>query len=171
MYFFLGAVEKLNLSSEEKELFHIHPVSVGEHYKVSEFKIVPLAANHTATGSEISLHYIFEKNAKHMFYGCDGGWFLNETWDYLRRIKLDGMILDATIGDKPGDFRLGGHNTIPMLKLLLAGLRENHILMEYRCILVADHLSLGEHETMEETERIFREMGMYMAYDGLELNI
>ena len=51
---------------------------------------------------ETALHYIFSREGKSFFYGCDGAWFLAQTWSVLQKQKLDVMILEATVGEYAG---------------------------------------------------------------------
>ena len=39
-----------------------------------------------------------------------------------KNVVFDAMILEATVGECPGNFRIGIHNTFPMLRLLMAAL-------------------------------------------------
>ena len=136
---------------------------------------MPLGANHAMAAPERAIHFVWEKDGKTMFYGCDGAWFLNETWARLKDIPFDCMIWDATFGDvwhplfksKIADC---GHNTISMLKMLIPFVKE-HGKVKEGCVHIGNHFSLLTHEDRTGTEKIFREMGMQMAYDGMEINI
>ena len=160
-----GAVSKLDFTDEEAKLFDIHPLDVMGKYDVGEYKLTALAANHIVVGSpEQPLQYIIESDKK-LFYGCDSGWFVANTWEYIMGQKFDAFILDATVGDKDGDFRLGTHNSIPMLRLILAAIKENKMSHE-NTLFVADHLARTLHADLETTKKIFAEFGMIVACDG-----
>ena len=163
------AVEKLGFSDEEIEEFNICPLCEKDIFEIgNDYKVTALSANHiVADSDEVALHYIFEKNDKSLFYGCDGGWFTASTWEYIRKLTFDKVVLDATVGDKDGDFRLGTHNSIPMLRLIVAAMRENKMLNENSTV-IASHLARTLHASHEETEHIFKEFGMIVAYDGVE---
>lgn len=163
------AVEKLGLSDEEMGKFNIFPLENKDSFEFGNgYKVTALSANHIVAGSEeTALHYVFEKNDNSLFYGCDGGWFTASTWEYIRKLSFDKIVLDATVGDKDGDFRLGTHNSIPMLRLIVAAMKENNMLNE-NCTIIASHLARTLHTSREETERIFKEFGMLVAYDGVE---
>lgn len=164
-----GAVERLGLTEEEAQLVNVRPVEVFDIFETAGMKVTALAANHLVDGSrEQPLHYIFERGGKRLFSGCDGGWFRAETWEYMYRIEkndrayFDGIILDATVGDKPGNFRIGTHNTVPMLRLLMAAFEENGLISK-DTVCVASHMMRPHTDDLHEE---FRQMGMVEAYDG-----
>ncbi len=165
-----GAVPSLRLTEEEKEQLNIHTVEPGESWETAGMRVTALAANHRAgVEEEQPLHFIFERDGKRLFYGCDGAWFLSKTWGYLMEHGgLDAMILEATVGEKPGNFRIGSHNTVPMLRLLLAAIHENGILKEGGT-LIADHIGGPIHSA--DMVPLLDELGMIEAYDGLTVEI
>ena len=118
---------------------------------------------------EQPLHYIFEKEGKCIFYGCDGGWFLSRAWEYMRRnCVFDAMILETTVGECPGNFRIGTHNTLPMVRLLLTALRENRMLRE-STVLIGTHINGEGFEGTDD--RMRDDWGLSFAYDGLSVVI
>lgn len=169
-----GAVERLGLTEEEAALVNIHPIEAFDVWETAGMKVTALAANHLVLDSaEQPLHYIFERDGKRLFSGCDGGWFRADTWEYLRRedkterALFDGVILDSTVGDKPGNFRIGTHNTVPMLRLLLAAFAENGMISDKTGCIASHMMRFHSEELAEE----FRELGMTAAYDGMSIDI
>ena len=57
-----------------------------------------------------------------------------------------------------------------MLGLLMPSLRTIHAINDETRLYIT-HLAPGLHESHEETERIVAEIGMKVAYDGLELEL
>ena len=168
------AVCRLGLDEETKEYARVHPLCHEDTFEIHGYKITALSANHLVENSnETPLHYVFEKDGKRFFYGLDGGWFTARTWEYMRLKKLcfDGMVLDSTVGDKDGDFRLGTHNSIPMLRLIVASLRENGMI-HADTKLIASHLARTLHLTeLCDVKKQFAEIGMTVVCDGDELDI
>ena len=81
-----GAVQDLMLTEEEAERINICPVKCMDTWEAAGMRITALPANHLAGGSQQQpLHYIFEKGDEVLFYGCDGGWFRADTWEYMRK--------------------------------------------------------------------------------------
>ena len=166
-----GAVENLELDESELEKINLHTVDVLDKWETGGVTVTALPANHLTKGNEQPLHYIFEKDGKSLFFGCDGGWFTALTWEYLRKQKLDAIVLDATVGDDAGNFRIGTHNSIPMLKIINAALLQNGI-MDENGVRIANHIAPSVYKmTHAETANALAELGMVTAYDGLTLEI
>lgn len=138
-------------------------------YSVTEgLELTAIPANHAP--SAYPQHFILESCGKKMFYGCDGGWFLNESFIYLKRASLDLAVLDCTVGDYVGDFRMGEHNSIPMIRLMLPSLLNVGAIREDTEIYLS-HLAPSLHEPHEITVRIAEDFGAKVAYDGLTIEI
>ena len=138
-------------------------------YEVNEdVYITGMPANHD--GRMNPQHFIIELGERKMFYGCDGGWLLNATYNYIRKAQFDLMVLDCTVGDYVGDFRLGEHNSIPMIRLMLPSFKTTKITTEKTRIYLS-HIAPSLHKPHHETERIAEDMGCILAYDGLEIKI
>ena len=139
-----------------------------EYFLNSEITVTGMDANHDATA--YPQHLLFKKNNKKLFYGCDGAWLLNTTYYALQNAKLDMMVLDCTCGDYMGDYRIGEHNSIPMLRVMLPSLRTFGVINEKTKVYFS-HLAPSLHASHEETEKIAEEMGANVAYDGLEIQL
>ena len=166
------AVVNLGLTPEEAEKVNICSVKIMDKWEIGNTTVTALPANHLVKDSdEQPLHYIFERDGKSMMYGCDGGWFMARTWEYMRRIKLDGIVLDATVGDDAGNFRIGTHNSIPMLKIICAALLQNEVMTENGKI-IGSHIAPSVYKMKRaEIEKALAEIGMIAAYDGMEIEI
>ena len=165
------AVQYLNLTEEEAAKINICPLENMQVFEAAGMKVTALPANHVAGPKEQPLHYVFEKNEQVLFYGCDGGWFRCDTWQYMRRkgFVFTAMILEATVGELPGNFRIAEHNTIPMLRLLIAAMRENGVLPR-DATLIADHIGVPPYDTLKKGDYgLLTELGMIVAKDGLEV--
>ena len=120
-------------------------------------------------GNDCPVHYIFEKDGKSLFYGLDGAWFCARTWEYMRNnTRLDAAILDSTVGDFPGNFRIGTHNTVPMLRLMIAALKENGVALD-DTVFIASHI-IAKSDDIESIE-LLQSLGMTVAYDGMEFTV
>ena len=138
-------------------------------YEVAEgIYVTGMPANHADAMNP--QHFIFEIGEKKLFYGCDGGWLLNATYNYMRKQEFDLMVLDCTVGDYVGDFRLGEHNSIPMIRLMLPSFATTKITTGATRIYLS-HIAPSLHKSHDETEAIAGEMGCILAYDGLTTEI
>ena len=166
-----NAVDNLELNDDERALIDIYMLEGMDKIAVAGANITALPANHMTKGEEQPLHYIIEKDGKSVMYGCDGGWFMAQTWEYMHKIKLDAIVLDATVGDDAGNFRIGTHNSIPMLKIINAALLQNGI-MDENGKRIASHIAPPVYKMPHvEIEKALAELGMMTAYDGYEITI
>lgn len=140
------------------------PTPVGTTFTVGEYQITSLPANHTA----FPCHYSIESGDKKLFYGLDGAWLCFDTFYAMRKKKYDVMILDATVGDYEGDFRLAEHNSIPMIRMMEKSFPSMRAADEHTKI-VLDHLARTLHKSYEETVEIAAKDGYIVAYDGMKL--
>lgn len=159
----------LELPAKIKDMIVVKPLQVQKQVKVGRLRIMPLAANHEIVETkETALHYEFEQQGNRILYGCDGGWFLAGTWNYLMGRELDAVIFDATVGDYEDDFRIASHNSIPMVRILVSAMKKNHVLNNDSRI-VLSHFARTLHESITETEEKMKKEGMICAYDGMHL--
>lgn len=170
-----GAQENMRLSGEDLSLIELHPLNVCDTLETGGMTVTALPANHlvgTFKSAEIPLHYIFEKDGKKVFYGCDGGWYTAIEWEYLlqNKIRLDAVIMDATVGEDAGNFRIGTHNTLAMVKLLTLALRQNGIVGD-DSLLIATHFSRSCYPEGCSHKDIFAPLGMIAAEDGITIEV
>lgn len=142
-------------------------MKIGEQYVVNEeLKITGYVANHDQ--SFYPQYLTFEICGKKFLYALDGGWFINDTWNKLMRSELSLLVIDCTSGDYEGDYRLGEHNSIPMIKLMLPSFKTVRLINENTKIYIS-HLAPSLHVSHEETVEIMQKMGVNVAYDGLKI--
>ena len=140
-----------------------------EKYALDENVFVTgLPANHDARSCP--QHLLIEVEGKKIFYGMDGGWLLNGTYAALWHKNLDLCVLDGTCGDYTGDFRMGEHNSIPMIRLMLPSFRTVGIIDSHTLVYIS-HLAPSLHKPHEETVRICEKDGIRTAFDGLTLSL
>ena len=164
----VSSVAALKLTDEETELVNVCPHELFDIVEYGGARVTVLPANHMV-GNDCPVHYIFEKDGKSLFYGLDGAWFCARTWEYMRNnTRLDAAILDSTVGDFPGNFRIGTHNTVPMLRLLIAALAENGITTPDSKI-IASHI-MGRDDDPEKILPL-ESLGMAVMRDGMEITV
>ena len=117
-------------------------------------------------------HLLFEIDGKRVLYATDGAWVVNASYNFLRQQTptLDMLVLDCTCGDYEGEWRIGEHNTIPMIRLILPSFKKVKIIDENTEVYLT-HLAPSLHKSHDETAEIVRPMGAKVAYDGLEVEI
>ena len=138
-----------------------------ERYEIAkDVSLVGMPANHDAKATP--QHLLLELGGKKLLYACDGAWMLNETYYFLRKAALSVAVLDCTTGDYLGDFRMGEHNSIPMLRLMLPSMKTWGILNDESRVYLS-HIAPSLHKPHAETAEITREFGAILAYDGMKI--
>ena len=107
---------------------------------------------------------------KKLFYSLDGAWMLNDTANFLRNKVFDAVVLDATVGDYVGDFRLGEHNSIPMIRLMIPSMKTLNIIDDNTSIYLS-HIACCLHKSYVETCEITKDDGFIIAYDGFAITL
>ena len=119
---------------------------------------------------ENTLLYNISDGKKSIFYGLDSAWLPYETWSALLKAPVDCIILDVTLGDAEGDYRIFEHNNIPMVDIMLQTARSQKALKEGGKA-VGTHFSKYEHKCHEKLSERLEQLGMLAAYDGMEIEI
>lgn len=139
------------------------PFLSGEEKEIGKYKISAFPANHGTC--EGAVHFIIDDGNKKIFYGLDSAWLLYEEVQAIVKNHIDLAVLDATIGDVPGDYRIFEHNNLNMvreIKLTLGKSVDRFIISHMARTLHTDHKTLSD---------LMAKDGIEVAYDGLELNI
>lgn len=135
-----------------------------QKFQAGELEVLPLRANHTK--QEEALLFIIRQDDKKVFYAHDSDWFLEETWEQLYDSQLDCVIFDCTYGPLDG----GGHMGIP--KILKAKEKLFDIgAINKNSVLVITHFSHNGGYLHDELEKLVKDDGLIVAYDGMLLEI
>ena len=139
----------------------------GEKYTIDEgVFVVGTEANHDK--KSCPQHFLFDVGGKSFLYACDGAWFCVDTYYRLRNAKLDLFVVDATCGDYLGDYRIGEHNCIPMLRIMMPSLKTFGAITDDTQIYLS-HIAPSLHKPHKEIEQSVQSDGWKVAYDGLKV--
>lgn len=144
------------------------PLKVGEWARAGSFEVLPMPSNHsTARTHETTLHYVLRRDGQDFLYATDGAWLLNRELKLMKGMKLCGVAIDATIGDgHEGDFRVFEHNSLAMIRIMAATMRQTGLLKADAPIFLT-HMARTLHPCQEELEQAVR--GEFIACrDGQE---
>lgn len=132
-----------------------------------EISVTSLPANHDHEGAPRNL--LFEIREKSIFYATDGGWVLNKSYNFLRQLNrpLDMLVLDCTSGESGWEYGIGDHNGIPMIRLLIPSFRKVKIIDGETKVYIT-HIAPSHHKPHDEIVKTMKEVGVLVAYDGLE---
>lgn len=144
----------------------LHPLNVGETVNFDGYSITPFKANHNGN----PYHYSIEKDGKKLFYGLDGAWLLFDTYYAMKDMNYDAMILDATVGDYNGDYRMAEHNSIPMIRMMVESFKTFGIINENTKIILS-HMARTLHNVHEDTVSRVKNDGYIVAFDGMKYTV
>ncbi len=148
----------------------VHSLTAGVTVQVAGYEITPLCANHriSAHPDEQALHYIISDGARRIFWGADGAWLPTETWYALRAARpYDRIVMDGTLGEVTGDYRIFEHNSLPMLRLMADSFRAAGCVAEGGRIYLT-HLSRDAHDSPLVMDQKLAADNFYVAKDNLE---
>jgi len=137
----------------------------GDCKNIENYKISAYAANHSTCTEAV--HFIISKidgaeTEKSLFYGLDGAWLLYDEVAAIKKHKPDVAVLDATIGDIPGDYRIFEHNNLGMVREM------QQTLMPFVKTFIISHMARTLHDPHDILEKNMAEFGIVTAYDGME---
>ncbi len=135
----------------------------GETKKIGEYTISAFEANHST--AEKAVHFIIEREEKSIFYGLDGAWLL---YDEVKAIKENGVdlaVLDATIGNIVGDYRIFEHNNLAMVKEIAATLKD-----DVKRFIIS-HMAYTLHEKHDYLSKEMQLFDIETAFDNFETEI
>ena len=135
----------------------------GDEKKVGTYLIKAFKANHGTC--EGAVHFIIDDGEKKLFYGLDSAWLTYEEVGAINSLKIDYAVLDATIGDISGDYRIFEHNNLTMVREIAATLRGS---VKKFCISHMARTLHTDHKTLSEN---MEKCGIDTAYDGMEIVI
>lgn len=137
--------------------------SHGDIKTLGKYTVRAYRANHSTC--EGTVHYIISDGEKTLFYGLDGAWLMFEEVQGIKEFKPDLAVLDATIGDIDGDYRIFEHNNLNMI------IEMQKTLEPYVGRFAVSHMARTLHEPQAGIEARMKPYNILVAYDGLEIEI
>lgn len=137
--------------------------SAGDENKVGKYQIKALSANHPTCVPTV--HFLIDDGEKRMFYGLDGAWLLMPEVDAIKESRVDLAVLDATIGNRPGDYRIFEHNNLKMV------IEMKETLSKYVDRFVISHMARTLHDPHDILSAQMEKEGILTAFDGMVLDI
>lgn len=138
-------------------------LSDGEVKTVGQYTIRAYKGNHDTCKNTV--HFIITDGERTLFYGLDGAWLLYDEVQAIKEYKPDFAVLDATIGDIDGDYRIFEHNNLNMVLEMKKSL-ENYI--GKFCI---SHMARTLHTDHKNLSEKMKQCNIITAHDGLEIEI
>jgi len=140
-----------------------YDITAGQSKIVGKYEVTALAANHSTCKDAV--HFIISDGERSIFYGLDGAWLLYDEVAAIKNNGVDLAVLDATVGNITGDYRVFEHNNLEMVLQMKASL-EKHV--KRFCI---SHMARTLHQPHAELAEYMKKYGVDTAYDGYETEI
>ena len=137
--------------------------SAGDENKVGKYQIKALSANHPTCVPTV--HFLIDDGEKRIFYGLDGAWLLMSEVEAIKSKFVDFAVLDATIGNKKGDYRIFEHNNLAMVVEI------KETLSKYVGKFCISHMARTLHDPHDILSAQMEKEGILTAFDGMVLDI
>jgi ribonuclease BN (tRNA processing enzyme) len=145
------------------------PVVIGQTFSIDGLGITGLESNHhVADSKEQCMIYLIEGATRSVLYATDGSWLLANTWNTLRKKRLDAIIWDATCGEGAGDPRIFSHNDMSMIRHMNHSLVKGKVLKPDAKIILT-HIARKLQPPHAEMEQTLLPEGLIPAYDGMSV--
>ena len=132
----------------------------GEEAVFGKYTVSAYAGNHSTCDE--TKHYIISDGKSKLFYGLDSAWLLYDEVQAIIEKKIDYAVLDATIGDIEGDYRIFEHNNLNMIREM------KQTLAPYVKRFCISHMARTLHTSHNELNENMKESGIEVAFDGME---
>ncbi len=167
---FAGSAVSLEVIREGGAEVRFEVIKPFERYAFGAYTIVPLYANHsTGRYDEQTMLYSIETETQKLYYGSDTGWIPNASWDYMVDREYDAMIFELTIGESSNDYRIFGHTSLEMLKIMLRTIRvrdKKRCAVNYGCKFFTTHHARTLHFDQATLAATLAPLNVTPAYDG-----
>lgn len=131
--------------------------------KAGKYTVRAYAANHaTAKGA---VHYLIDDGEKRLYYALDGAWLTYPEYRAIRDGGVSLAVLDATVGDVRGDWRIFEHNNLAMVEEMV------HTLRPHVGRFVISHMAYTLHTDHPTLVARMAPLGITVAYDGFKTEI
>lgn len=134
----------------------------GETKEIGPYRITAFRGNHGTC--EHTAHFLIEDGESSVFYALDGAWLLYEEAKAVKN-GVDLLVLDGTVGDAIGDYRVFEHNNLRMVEEMMFTLKP------YVTRTVISHIAPTLHKPQKELEQRMKLSGIDVAFDGMKLTV
>lgn len=165
-----GPVDAVATMREELELntlpFAVHCLAPWETSIVGEYEVTPVLAQHDS--ERICLNYIIRRDGKSLLYATDTGWWEEATWQFLKHMKLDAVIIECTKGLNENGYK--AHLSIPEVIRVHDRLISDGVISNDTRFVTTHHSHLSGL-LHEELENHLNPHGIEVGFDGMEIDV
>ena len=141
-------------------------------YMIGGYTVYAMRSNHdSGDPTETTRLYVIGDGERMLYYGCDSAWIPTASWNVIKDLPLNVMVLEATCGETArNDWRIFEHNTLEMLELMLTTFRKYHYFApDVR--FYTSHMARTLHTDHETLKAYLAPLGVTPAYDGMVIDV
>lgn len=149
-----------------------HRLEFCREHQIDDMTVVPLRGNHSTNIEPNSANYLFRlADGRTLYYGLDTGYYLEETFEYLRNVKIDLLISECTMPAEGKD-RSGQHMNLTTCVAVFDRLLDQGTISPQTGIYLTHIAPVGATHAqlcacLETLDRPYRPIA---AFDGLRLD-
>lgn len=137
-----------------------------EPFRHLDTTITPIKAYHKL--DEDAHNLLIERDGTCLLYATDTGIWQEETWEFLKSVQIDGLVIEATEGLLRTEYY--GHLDLPSCIAVVERLREQGTIEPGKPVYTTHHSHRGGL-THAQLEQHLAPAGIRPGYDGLEFEI
>jgi phosphoribosyl 1,2-cyclic phosphate phosphodiesterase len=130
------------------------------------YEVIPISAYHKL--DEDSQNIIFKRDGVTFLYATDTGIWREPTWEFLKDLQIDGMVIECTDGKNFSGYH--GHLNIEDCLAVVGRMQSQGSLKPSAKIVTTHHSHYGD-ATHAELEALLNPHGIDVGYDGMEFEI
>lgn len=166
-WMYLRTLEVEDDSDNLRDCVGFQEIRAFQSFSVLGYEITPLKAVHDPK-EECVIYLIKDEKGTTCLYGNDTAYFSEETWEALKGVSLDCVILDCTMGRE--DTPCSSHMGIQSNRLAVKRMKEMGCITEKTSVIIT-HFSHNGGLLHEELEEAVKKDGYLVAYDGMEWEV
>lgn len=157
----------------EKGVVQFKKLEFYKKTRIGRYNVIPLKGNHTGNLGETCANYLIQmEDGKWLYYAVDTGYFLDETFEFLKNYSLDTLIIECSYGLGEDTYPNPGHLSLRTCMMVLENLKMNHSIQNKTKIYLThiNHCHTGTHSLLEEAVKNKNfSSNITVAYDGMTI--
>lgn len=144
----------------------LHPLTRFESTTIGPYRVTPVEAYHMQ--EEEAHNFLIEKDGRTLFYATDTGIWREQSWEFLKGVSVDTMVIESTEGLNPTDYY--GHLSLAETIDVVARLRAQGTLKPGSRVITTHHSHRGDLTHAELEERL-RPHEIEPGFDGMTFDV
>jgi phosphoribosyl 1,2-cyclic phosphate phosphodiesterase len=158
--------EELTRAFSSADLITTHEIHSFETFQAGEYFVTPISSYHKL--DEDSINFMIERDGKRILYATDTGVYQEPTWEFIKGMRFDAVVIECTDGFNPSDY--WGHLSCDEVLHMIERMRDLACVDDATKV-VTTHHSEGGGATHEALESFFAPHGITVGYDGMAFEV